>query len=132
MLISHLNMTDFVFSNPQKSLYSEFGSREFQFLKAPSLCAIFIGTGHLYLLVYCILCILVPQQFIVLGQKRGFMLKSHLNMTDFVFSNPQKSLYSEFGSREFQFLKTPRLCPIFIGTSQPYLLVYCILCILVP
>ena len=48
MLISHLNMTDFVFSSPQKSLYSEFGSREFQFLKALSPCAIFIGTGHLY------------------------------------------------------------------------------------
>ena len=41
-------MTDFVFSSPQKSLYSEFGSREFQFLKAPSPCAIFISTGHLY------------------------------------------------------------------------------------
>ena len=50
-----LDMTDFVFSSPQKSLYSEFGSREFQFLKAPSPCAIFIGTGHHYLMVYCIL-----------------------------------------------------------------------------
>ena len=47
MLISHLKMTDFVFSSPQKSLYFEFGSLEFQFLKAPSPCAIFIGTGHL-------------------------------------------------------------------------------------
>ena len=37
-------MTDFVFSSLQISLYSEFGSREFQFLKAPSQCAIFIGT----------------------------------------------------------------------------------------
>ena len=59
MLISHLNMTDFVFFSPQKSLYSEFGSREFQFLKAPSPCAIFIGTGHLFLMVYCILPILM-------------------------------------------------------------------------
>ena len=29
-------------------------------------------------------------------------------MTDFVFSSPQKSLFSEFGSREFQFLKVPQ------------------------
>ena len=41
-VISHLNLTDFVFFNPQKSLYSEFGSRKFQFLKASSPCAIFI------------------------------------------------------------------------------------------
>ena len=45
---------DFVFSSPQKSLYSEFGSLEFQNLKASSLCAIFIGTGNLYLMLYCI------------------------------------------------------------------------------
>jgi len=32
-----------MFSSPQKSLYSEFGSRKFQFLKAPSLCIIFLG-----------------------------------------------------------------------------------------
>ena len=37
MLISHLDMTDYVLSSPQISLYSEFSSREFQFLKAPSL-----------------------------------------------------------------------------------------------
>ena len=48
MLISHLNMTDFVFSSPQKRIYSEFGSHEFQILKAPSPCAFFIGTGHFY------------------------------------------------------------------------------------
>ena len=48
-------MTDLLFSSPQKSLYSEFGYREFQFLKAPSLCAIFNGKGHFYLMVYCIL-----------------------------------------------------------------------------
>ena len=44
MLISHLNMTDFVFSSPLKSLYSEFASREFQFLKSQSPCATFNGT----------------------------------------------------------------------------------------
>ena len=75
-------MTDLMFSSPKKSLYYEFGSHEFQFLKAPSTCAIFIsefvseefqflkapspcailiGMGHLYLMVYCILWILVPQ-----------------------------------------------------------------------
>ena len=44
MLISHLNMTHFVFFIPQKSLYFEFGSFKFQILKALILCAIFIGT----------------------------------------------------------------------------------------
>ena len=39
-------MADFVFSSPQKSLYSEFGSRQFQFLKAPSPCAFFISTAN--------------------------------------------------------------------------------------
>ena len=98
MLISHLNMTDFGFSSPLKSLYSEFGSCEFQVLKAPSLFTIFIGKGHLYLEVYCILGILVPQEFIFLGQKLGLILISHLNMTDLVFSSLQKCLYNEFGS----------------------------------
>ena len=38
-------MTDFVFSSPQKSLFSEFGSRKFKFLKAPSPCATFYLYG---------------------------------------------------------------------------------------
>ena len=74
----------------------------------------------------------MPQKFIVFGSKRGFMLISHLNLTDFVFSSPKKSLYSEFGSRKFEFLKVPSLCAIFIGKGHLYLMVYCILCILVP
>ena len=41
-----------LFFIPQKSLYYEFGSREFQFFKAQSLCALFISTGQLYGVVY--------------------------------------------------------------------------------
>ena len=45
MLVVHLNMTDFVFSSRQKSLYSEFGYRYIKFLKAPSPLAVFSQYG---------------------------------------------------------------------------------------
>ena len=53
-------MTRFLFSIPQNSHYSEFGSRVFKFLKAQNQCAFFISTGQLYGVVYCLLCILAP------------------------------------------------------------------------
>ena len=43
-----MKLTKFLFPIPQKTLYSEFGFCEFQFLKAPSLCAFFISTRQFY------------------------------------------------------------------------------------
>ena len=48
-------------------------------------------------IVYCI------------GLETLFFVNITFKMTDFGFSSPQKSLYSEFGSREFQFLKAQSL-----------------------
>ena len=42
-------MSDFVFSSRQKSLYSEFGSREFNFLKPPVFVP-FLSEGVLYIM----------------------------------------------------------------------------------
>ena len=58
MLISNLNMTDFVFSNPQKSLFSEFGSPEFQVFEGPkSVCHFYrygpsLSDGVLHIMIF--------------------------------------------------------------------------------
>ena len=50
-----------------KRVFSEFGSCEFQFLKVQSPCALFISSGQLYEVIYCLLSILAPPKFISLG-----------------------------------------------------------------
>ena len=67
LLMAHWIMTKFLFLIAKKSFYSEFGFCEFQFLKVPSLCALFISTGQHHRVVYCFLCILAPLKFISLG-----------------------------------------------------------------
>ena len=132
MLIAHSNMICFLFYSPQKSLFSEFGSHEFKFLKALSPCAISISKGQLYLMEFCILRFLLPLQFVLLAQKRSLMLISLLNMIYFVFYSPQMCLFSVFASREFKFLKAQSPFAISISKGQLYLMEFCILRFLVP
>jgi hypothetical protein len=87
-------MTKFLFCIPQKSLYSEFGFREFQFLKAQSLCALFISTGQLYRVVCCLLCIWATPKVHFIKLEAWFYIIDTLKYDKvFLFYSPKESLF---------------------------------------
>ena len=118
-------MTYFMFYSPKMSIYSEFDSHKFKFLNAQSRVP-FLSVRQtlcddvLHILNFGALII----HFIRL--ETWFYANNIFKYDFFYVYSPQMSLYFEFGSHKFKFLKAPSPCFIFKSTGQFYMIVYCI------